>query len=737
LSTVHGTPLAVIELARAGSSPANPLTRATRRATRLDAPLAYAADGTRTVEHRVPMDDAATDAPFGAPADSAAGQCQPPDPTTQGQPATQQTTTSHDDPPDDAAQLASTTPPQRSVARLASPSDAWAAYLDIHHLTPHAGEAVDQPFAGIVGRDGQPQTPRYYQVVAVNRVVGAIAGGATRALLLMATGTGKTFVAAQIVAKLRAWHRATDPDHPFRVLYLADRDILLDQPIRHVFSPAFGDGSIERVHHDVRLDGDIYFASYQMLTGPTHTPKTPPGMLTHFPPDHFSLVIVDECHRGSARANSVWRGVLDYFTGAVQLGMTATPRDDTVNSYAYFGNPLFRYSLRDGIEDGYLAPWSVRRVHVGAPESAWMDDADPHPNGEAHRSSAPGQCTPKPSGAPRSIDAPGPSHAPEPSGAPSPTATPDPTNAAGPPVPAHPGPPHHATTPIAPAAQHLSGVLRERPDARTVVFCPTVEAAATMRDTLARANPDVVARRPDWVVRIVGVEEERDRLLTEFTDPTRRSPVVATTSRLLGTGVDIEDLVRVVLARPVGSTVEFKQMIGRGSRLYPPKGKASFEIVDYVGATEKFHDPDFDGFPADIAVHHLDGEAPTSQLPTLRVPDPAHLLADAGVDHTGPVGDFFLDGWTRDPADRSVHAAQVRRDHGQHLAALDHLAAALADQVLVVWEMDVLGLRTAHDDASLQVIAAELAAMADLASALPDPTPLTDHTARLEQWLNA
>ncbi|MDR1151102.1 MAG: DEAD/DEAH box helicase family protein [Bifidobacteriaceae bacterium] len=637
LTTAHGVPLAEIELARAGRSPANPLTRAIGRARRLAAPLAYATDGTRTVEHRHPADDA--------------------DPSTGPGPTLP----------------SPTTPPQRTVARLATPSEAWAAYLDRHHLTTDAGAAIDQPFAVIVRRDRQPQIPRYYQVTAVNRVVGAIAGGATRALLVMATGTGKTFVAAQIVAKLRAWHRESQPDRPFRVLYLADRDILLDQPIRHVFSPAFGEETIDRVHRDVRLDGEMYFASYQMLTGSAPAPGASPGMETHFPPDHFSLVIVDECHRGSARANSVWRGVLDYFTSAAQLGMTATPRDDTVNSYAYFGNPLFRYSLRDGIEDGYLAPWSVRRVHVEGSESAWTDDAGPHP-----------------------------------------------------------------ASPFARTATHLSGVLRERPDARTVVFCPTVEAAATMRDALARANPDVVARHPDWVVRIVGVEEHRDTLLAEFTDPARRSPVVATTSRLLGTGVDIEDLVRVVLARPVNSTVEFKQMIGRGSRLYPPKGKTSFEIVDYVGASERFHDPDFDGFPADIRVQHVGGEPPTSQLPAIRVADPSSLLADAGVDHTGPVGDFFVDAWTRDPADRAVRAAQVRRDHGRYIAAVDDVAAALADQILVVWELDVLGLRTAHDDASLQAIAAELAAMADLASAItaPGPDSLARHTALMHRWLD-
>jgi superfamily II DNA or RNA helicase len=569
VTTADATPLAVIDLARAHQPPAGQIARAVRWAERLDAPLAYAVSATQIAEFRLPS-TSSTMPPTSPPA----------------------------------------APRSHPVAHLATPADAWAAYLGYHHLTVEAGMAVTQPFADIVGRDGRHHVPRYYQVVAVNTVVGAIAGGATRALLLMATGSGKTFVAAQIVAKLRSWHRAIDPNRLFRVLYLADRDILLDQPIRHVFGPAFGPEAIERVHRGVRQGAGIYFASYQMLAGSSHGPdvSTPPvasDALTQFPPNFFSLVIVDECHRGSARANSVWRGVLDYFAGAAQLGMTATPRDDTVNSYAYFGNPLVRYSLRDGIEDGYLAPWSVRRVRADIPESEWTNDSDPH-----HR------------GAP------------------------------------------HPTGALARVAYHLSGVMREHPDERTVVFCSTVTAAGAMRDALAAANPDLVARWPDWVVRIVGVEEHRDRLVAQFTDPTTRTPVVATTSHLLDTGVDIEDLARVVLARPVRSTVEFKQLIGRGSRLYPPKGKTSFEIVDYVGATERFHDPDFDGFPADMAVQHLGAATSTGGMPAAGIPDPASPVAAPGMDRDDPVGRSSVDGRKRDPDDRSVRATRAGRVRG-------------------------------------------------------------------------
>lgn len=381
----------------------------------------------------------------------------------------------------------------------------------------------------------------------------------------MATGTGKTCTAMQIVAKLRSYENAVRPDRNYRVLYLADRDTLLTQPMRKDFIPAFGRDPLQRVLGKVDASREIHFASYQAMAGnDLDSPASAASMIFEaFHPDFFDLVIVDECHRGSAAADSSWRAVLDYFASAIQLGLTATPRDDTVHSYDYFGNPVFEYSLRDGIADGYLAPYTVRRV-VLSPDA---QGREPSP-GELDRY---GASIPDNTYSTRDFE--------------------------------------RVVSLLARtqlAAHHLSTRLRQDPTARAVVFCVDTEHADDMRRALIAENPGLVAADPEWVVRIVGVEGERVRLLENFTDPESNSPVVATTSRLLSTGVDIEDLKFVVLFRPIGSMIEFKQIIGRGTRLYPDKDKTTFEIVDYVGATAHFADPTFDGYPVHITVEEVD-----------------------------------------------------------------------------------------------------------------------------------
>lgn len=269
---------------------------------------------------------------------------------------------------------------------------------------------------------------------------------------------------------------------------------------------------------------------------------------------------------GSRRSGSSarrWR--LDYFADAVQLGLTATPRSDRVNSYDYFGNPVYRYTLRQGIEDGFLAPYRVRRVMLSPDAEGW----EPAPGLLDRR----GREVPEGVYSTRDFER----------------------------VVAF-----LARTQL--AARHLSGILRRDPTARCIVFCVDTEHADEMRRALVDENPDLIAADPEWVVRIVGIEGEKERLLGDFTDPDKTSPVVATTSRLLSTGVDVEDLKFVVLFRPVGSMVEFKQIIGRGTRLYPDKGKTSFEIIDYVGATVLFEDPAFDGYPTDITREVVDAD---------------------------------------------------------------------------------------------------------------------------------
>lgn len=507
LEATPGTPVAVIEAKRQYRTAGEAIQQAIRYAAQLDAPLAYGSNGATIIERNM------------------------------------------------------RTGRERTVEAFPPPAAAWSEYQKTHGIDSAAADLVSQPFnRNRRTVSGEVIEPRAYQVVAINRALAAIARGEKRALLLMATGTGKTFTAMQIVAKLRSYASKAHPDRNYRVLYLADRDVLLDQPMRKDFRPAFGSDPLRRVLGPTDLSRELYFASYQSLSSAGAGGN---ARLLDFRPDFFDLVIVDECHRGSAVENSLWRTVLDRFSSAVQLGLTATPRDDTVNSYEYFGNPLFTYSLRDGIEDGYLAPYRVRRVVLTPDAEGWEPDA-----GELDRF---GREIPQGVYSTRDFE--------------------------------------RVVSLLARtrlAAQHLSQLIRDHPRPRVIVFCFDTDHAAEMRSALIDENPDRVRADPEWVVRIVGIEGERQRLLDDFCDPTRQSPVIATTSRLLSTGIDVEDLTHVVLFRPVGSMIEFKQIIGRGTRLYPDAGKTSFEIIDYVGATVKFNDPAFDGYPARITVETLD-----------------------------------------------------------------------------------------------------------------------------------
>lgn len=518
LEATPGTPTAVVEAKRQHRSATDGLQQALRYAQQLDVPLAYATNGAGIIEHNL------------------------------------------------------RTGVQRSVTEFAAPAVAWAEYRLLRDVDDSGAALLSQPFnRGRRDAAGDVVTPRYYQAVAINRVLAAAARGERRILLLMATGTGKTFTAMQIVAKLRGYHEATQPHRNFRVLYLADRDQLLTQPMSKDFVPAFGQGLLSRVRGGVDASREIYFATYQALAAGGDRE----ALFQSFRPDFFDLVIVDECHRGSADEDSAWRSVLDFFAGAVQLGLTATPRNDRVNSYDYFGNPVYRYSLRQGIEDGFLAPYRVRRVVLSPDADGWKP--------------APGQLDRMGREVPDGV-----------------YSTRDFERVVS----------LLARTRL--GAHHLSGILRQDPTARCIVFCVDTEHADDMRRALIEENPGLVAADPEWVVRIVGVEGERERLLGDFTDPDRNSPVVATTSRLLSTGVDVEDLKFVVLFRPVGSMVEFKQIIGRGTRLFPEKGKTSFEIVDYVGATALFEDPSFDGYPTDVVVEVVDeggGVVEAAELP--------------------------------------------------------------------------------------------------------------------------
>ncbi|MBA3338676.1 MAG: DEAD/DEAH box helicase family protein, partial [Geodermatophilaceae bacterium] len=446
--------------------------------------------------------------------------------------------------------------------------------------------------------DGTVKEPRSYQRTAINRSVEAILSGDKRLLLTLATGTGKTFVSMQIVWKL--WKSGWRADRNPRILYLADRNILIDQPIEREYKPAFGTGDdtpIWKLRGEAKAGREIYFALYQALAD---SGEDLDGMFRDFAPDFFDLVIVDECHRGSARAESSWRAILDHFAPATQLGMTATPkREETVDSYEYFGDPIFEYSLAQGIDDGFLAPYRVRRVVLSPDAHGW---APTQGQLDLFGKEIPeGQYTTKDFERVVSLlsrtDA---------------------------------------------AAKHLTDYLR-RTDrwAKTIVFCVNQDHADQMRRALHNANADLTPQYPNYVVRIVSDEGGIGQgHLSDFGDTETDVPVIATTSEMLSTGVDLPTVRNIVLFRPVGSMALFKQMIGRGTRLFPDEDKLSFDIIDYSGATALFSDPEFDGPPERVDEEEIDSDGEVVVTAVVEEPEPSF---DPGEGNGGTGGDDSVD----------------------------------------------------------------------------------------------
>jgi len=468
-----------------------------------------------------------------------------------------------------------------------SPEELWSRYR------AWKGIVEDAAAAGVLlsfnralrNANGSVKEPRYYQRTAINRSVAAILGGDKRLLLTMATGTGKTFVSMQIAWKLSrsGWRSGRNP----RILYLADRKILIDQPINNDFAPAFGEEPLWKLQGEAKAGRDIYFALYQALAD---SGEDPTGIFRDFAPDFFDLVIVDECHRGSANADSSWRAVLEYFAPATQLGMTATPkREETADTYKYFGDPLFEYSLAEGIEDGFLAPYRVRRVVLSPDAEGWTPSQD-----QLDRF---GREIPRRLYTTKEFE--------------------------------------RIVSILArteEAAKHLSEYLH-RTDrmAKTVVFCVDQEHAEQMCQALHNANADLTRQHRDYVVRITSEEGKTGTgYLSDFADPERDTPVIATTSLLLSTGVDLPTVRNIVLFRPIGSMVLFKQMIGRGTRLFPDEDKLSFDIIDYAGATRLFADSKFDGPPERIDHEEIDEEGNVVEPTVVEEPEPVFELGDAG-----------------------------------------------------------------------------------------------------------
>jgi type I restriction enzyme R subunit len=495
-----------------------------------------------------------------------------------------------------------------SLDGFPSPADLWARYCAWKGLTAESAGIVVQDYFD----DGSGKAPRYYQVSAVNATIEAIAKGRDRILLVMATGTGKTYTAFQIIWRL--WKAGRKK----RILYLADRNVLIDQTMVNDFRP-FGAAmaklstnakTIERddgseielttaIDKKRRIDTafEIYLGLYQAITGPEERQK----LFREFSPGFFDLIVIDECHRGSAAEDSAWREILEYFSSATQIGLTATPKEtEYVSNIAYFGEPVFCYSLKEGIRDGFLAPYKVVKVHVDRdvegyrPERGQLDREGDEVEDRIYNTKDFDRIL--------VLD--------------------DRTRV---------------------VARKVTEFLKESGDRfqKAIVFCVDQEHAARMRQALINENADLVAENHRYVMRITGSDPEGQAQLGNFIDPESTYPVLVTTSRLLSTGVDAQTCRLIVLDRNVNSMTEFKQIVGRGTRVHEDTKKFYFTLIDFRGASNHFSDPDFDGAPVQI-YEPAEGEpiAPPGDVPPVdedgeilpNAPDADEIVVDGMPD---------------------------------------------------------------------------------------------------------
>ncbi|MDR2155335.1 MAG: DEAD/DEAH box helicase family protein [Burkholderiaceae bacterium] len=468
--------------------------------------------------------------------------------------------------------------------------DLWPLYQQWKGLLePAAVKLVEQPYYS----DASGKEPRYYQRVAINRAIEAIAKGQQRVLLVMATGTGKTYTAFQIIWRL--WKAKAKK----RILFLADRNILVDQTMQQDFAP-FGENMHKITNRTVKKNHEIYLALYQAVTGKEEWKQ----IYRQFPADFFDLVVVDECHRGSAAEDSAWRDVLDYFSEATHLGLTATPKETKdVSNIAYFGDPIYTYSLRQGIEDGFLAPYKVIRVATDVdalgytPEKGKLDKHGQEVEQRQYNT--------------KDFD---------------------------------------RTLVLEKRTKLVASRVWEYlkatdPMAKTIVFCDDQDHAERMRQELVKLIPAAASNRR-YVMRITGDDAEGKAQLSYFIDNDEPFPVIATTSKLLGTGVDAKTCKLIVLDQNINSMTEFKQIIGRGTRLREDYHKLYFTIMDFKGATRLFADPDFDGEPVMIYEPQPDELiVPPDETPPTGVGDPdlpppgPDTTDDDGVPPGGGIGD--------------------------------------------------------------------------------------------------
>lgn len=482
-----------------------------------------------------------------------------------------------------------------TLEQFPSPDDLWRRYSDAKGFTNEEEKLVKQPHH--FDKQGRPL--RYYQEIAVNRTIEAIAKGLDRILLVMATGTGKTLTAFQII--WRIWKSGENK----RILFLADRNILVDDPIRKYF------GSMKDVVHKIQRGKvskahQIYFALYQAVTGN----EDYADVFKEYSRDFFDLIIIDECHRGSAAADSAWRRVLEYFDGATHIGLTATPKEtNSVSNIDYFGEPVYTYSLKQGIEDGFLAPYKVVRFTIDKDAEGWrpVDGfTDKHGNLIPDR-----EYNQKDYDRNLILE---------------------------------------KRTKL--VARKVTEFLTETDRySKTIIFCIDIDHAERMRQALINLNADLVSKDSRYVMRITGDEKAGKMELDNFMDEEESYPVIATTSKLLTTGVDIPTCKFIVLDANIGSMTEFKQIIGRGTRISEDYGKMYFTIMDFRNVTRHFADPDFDGEPVQATTFGPeDNPKPPEPEDTYpekeeRLPpgDDQDPMDDGGIIEEGEVKRFYVD----------------------------------------------------------------------------------------------
>lgn len=425
-----------------------------------------------------------------------------------------------------------------------SPQTLWQRYKNYRGIEEKSENIVLQPYH----MDSSGKEPRYYQVEAINRVIEAVAKGQKRMLLVMATGTGKTYTTFQIIWRL--WKAKIAK----RILFLVDRNFLADQTLVNDFKP-FGKVMTKIKNRKIDPAYEIHLGLYQAITGPDEADK----IYKNVSPDLFDLIIVDECHRGSAADDSAWREILDYFSNAIQLGMTATPRETKyVSNINYFGEPVYTYSLKQGIEDGFLAPYKVVRIDIDKDIYGWTppfgmtDDLGQEIEGRTYNQQDMDRILIL-----------------------------------------------NQRTKL--VAKRVMQLLQETdPFAKTIIFCEDIDHAERMRAAIVNAAGKLALDNPKYVMRITGDSTEGKAELDNFADPESRFPVIATTSELLTTGLDVKTCRVIVLDKTINSMTIFKQIIGRGTRIDEDFNKYFFTIMDFKKATELFRDPDFDGEPVVI-----------------------------------------------------------------------------------------------------------------------------------------